>query len=317
MRTLHRRHISGVTLIELMVALAIGLFLVLGTVTMFLKSSDTQRVSESVGRLQENTRFALDLLENDIRMAGYWGRSNDTTLVERRRGQPNQLADIDDCGERWYIDLNNPVQASNNANPFGDATTDPCIADADYRDDTDVLVIRHASADPTPPTNGVVQIQTDVSRSRLFANGVVPAGFLPASQTHTLVSNAWFISDAGDVPALHRIALADGPAVANEEILRGVEDLQVQLGIDTDGDNAADRFVNPGNEPAGSGIVAVKLWLLMRSEMVEVGFVDDGVYEYADKQFTPADDDADNASFRRVLVSRTIQMRNIPVGMAL
>lgn len=308
---------SGVTIVELLVTVVIGMFLILGTVSVFMKTSDNHRINDALGRIQENTRFVLDILEYDIRMAGFWGRSNDTALVERRRGQTNQLDDIDDCGERWYIDLNNPIQASNNANPFGAASADPCIADADYRADTDVLVVRHAGADPELPTAGVVQIQSDIARSRLFTDGAVPAGFLPASQTHRLVSHAYFISEAGDAPALHRIELTNGPAITDQQILSGVEDLQVQFGIDTDGDNAADRFVNPGNEPAGSIVLAVRIWVLMRSESYEAGFTDEGLYEYADQQFLPADDDPDAAAFRRVLVSRTIQLRNVPVGMAL
>ncbi len=313
----HLARSRGVTIVELLVTILIGMFLILGTVSVFMKTSDNQRINDAVGRIQENTRFVLDILEYDIRMAGYWGRSNDTALVERRRGQTNQLPDIDDCGDRWYIDLNNPIQASNNANPFGAASADPCISDADYRADTDVLVVRHAEAEPEAPQAGVVQIQSDIARSRLFTDGVVPGGFQPSSQTHRLVSHAYFVSDAAGVPALHRIELTDGPAVVDQQILPGVEDLQVQFGIDTDGDNAADRFVNPGNEPAGSVVLAVRIWVLMRSESFEAGFQDNGLYEYADQRFLPVDDDPDAASFRRVLVSRTIQLRNVPVGMAL
>ncbi len=307
----------GVSLVELMVTVAIGMFLVLGTVTVFLKTSDDQRVNESLSRLQENARFVLDILEHDIRMAGFWGLSNDASLVERRRGQPNQLADIDDCGDRWYIDISNPIQSSNNANPFGAASADPCIPDDDYRDGTDVLVLRHAAGEPEAPQAGVAQIQSDVGRSRLFSDGAVPAGFQPTSQTHRLVAHAYFVNDAGEPPALHRIELGDGPAVVENPILPGVEDLQVQFGVDTDGDNAADRFVNPGNEPAGAVIVAARIWVLMRSTSFEAGFADDALYEYADRRFIPVDDEPDAATFRRLLVSRTIQLRNVPVGMAL
>ena len=81
--TLHRQH-SGLTLIELMVALAIGAFLMLGAITVFMQGRTTFRVTESVARLQENGRFALDRLEPDIRMAHYWGL---TTRTYRIRGR--------------------------------------------------------------------------------------------------------------------------------------------------------------------------------------------------------------------------------------
>ncbi|HET7608276.1 MAG TPA: prepilin-type N-terminal cleavage/methylation domain-containing protein, partial [Gammaproteobacteria bacterium] len=58
-----RRAIAGLTLIELMVALAIGMFLMIGAITVFMQSRTTFRVNESVARLQENARFVLDTLE--------------------------------------------------------------------------------------------------------------------------------------------------------------------------------------------------------------------------------------------------------------
>ena len=59
------------TLIELLVALAIGTFLMIGAVTVFMQGRAAFRVIESLARLQENGRFALDALERDIRMAQY------------------------------------------------------------------------------------------------------------------------------------------------------------------------------------------------------------------------------------------------------
>ncbi len=300
----------GFTLIELMVALAIGSFLTLGAVAVFVQTSETQKLNDSLGRLQENTRFALEVMENDIRLAGFWGRTNETGLVERRRGQPNQLPDIDDCGDRWYIDVNVPLAATNNANPLGAASVDPCIADAGYRNDTDVLVVRRASAQQTALQAGVLQIHTDIGRARLFTDGVAPTGFAATARTHDMVAHAYYINDAGAVPALHRIELTAGPAVTDTLLMNGVEDLQVQLGVDSDGDTAADSFVNPGSEPPGALVVAVKLWLLVRSETPEVGYVDDATYVYGDVAYTPSEDDPTAARSRRVLISRTVQLRN-------
>jgi type IV pilus assembly protein PilW len=72
------------TLIELMVALAIGMFLMIGAITVFMQSRTTFRVTESLARMQENGRFALEALEPDIRMAHYWGLSTMTTSVTNR-----------------------------------------------------------------------------------------------------------------------------------------------------------------------------------------------------------------------------------------
>ncbi|MGI0117280.1 PilW family protein [Zooshikella sp. RANM57] len=62
---------SGLSLIELMIALVLGLLLLAGVLQVFLGSSQTYRLTGDLARAQENGRFALDMLTRDIRMAGY------------------------------------------------------------------------------------------------------------------------------------------------------------------------------------------------------------------------------------------------------
>ncbi|MEM9057989.1 MAG: PilW family protein, partial [Pseudomonadota bacterium] len=102
-----------------------------------------------------------------------------------------------------------------------------------------------------------------------------------------------------------------------------VEDLQIQFGIDTDlrgqpGRHSVNRYINADNpllDPADPAfnpdnrVIAVRVWLLMRADTPELGFVDDRTYVYGDREFTPEGDDA---AFRRLLVSRTIFLRNLP-----
>lgn len=64
---------SGLSLIELMIALALGLVLTLGVVQIFLGSSQTYRLSDALGKLQENIRFSMSTLQYDARMAGHFG----------------------------------------------------------------------------------------------------------------------------------------------------------------------------------------------------------------------------------------------------
>jgi type IV pilus assembly protein PilW len=64
---------KGLTLIELMIALVLGLLLVAGTIQVFVGNKQTARVTEAHSRIQENARFALEILTRDIRAAGYSG----------------------------------------------------------------------------------------------------------------------------------------------------------------------------------------------------------------------------------------------------
>lgn len=72
----------GVSLIELMIALAIGTLLILGLVQVFAASRTAYQLSEGMARTQENSRFATDYLQRDIRMAGHFGCVNDQSHLQ-------------------------------------------------------------------------------------------------------------------------------------------------------------------------------------------------------------------------------------------
>ena len=143
------RRVAGVTLIELMVALTIGSFLMIGAVTVFMQSRTTFRVSESVSRLQENARFVLDVVEPNIRMASYFGLTtraskigNDATPLQP---VPAGLAVGGDCGQNWTINLLEDVGGTNNG--YGWA----CAAFGDgAQPQTDAVVVRRVTEDAIP-----------------------------------------------------------------------------------------------------------------------------------------------------------------------
>ena len=113
------------------------------------------------------------------------------------------------------------------------------------------------------------------------------------------------------VPALRRKQLGftgAGPLVEDEEIATGIEDLQFQVGIDSSGDQNADYYVDIDDVDLTDAAVAVRVWLLVRADRPEIGFTDDRTYEYGDR--TGVDAYEPNDGFRRVLISRTIQLRN-------
>ncbi len=64
---------SGLTLVELMVAMVISLLLIAGTITIFASNKQAYRLNEASSRVQENGRFAFDFMRPDVRMAGFVG----------------------------------------------------------------------------------------------------------------------------------------------------------------------------------------------------------------------------------------------------
>lgn len=84
----------GLSLIEILIALAIGSLLVLGLVEVFAASRTAYQLSTGVARVQENGRFAMDFLQRDLRMAGHMGCVNDQArfLPENTTGTRLALA---------------------------------------------------------------------------------------------------------------------------------------------------------------------------------------------------------------------------------
>lgn len=75
------RRQAGLSLIELMIAMLIGLVLILGLVQVFGASRQAYQLSQGIARNQENGRFAVDFLSRDLRMAGHTGCVNDQQLL--------------------------------------------------------------------------------------------------------------------------------------------------------------------------------------------------------------------------------------------
>ena len=117
-----------------------------------------------------------------------------------------------------------------------------------------------------------------------------------------------------------------------DEVITGIEDLQVQFGIDTgdrnnDGRDDAGSDANADGRPDAIGRVtryvspdfvdlpryvvgAVRIWLRVRADEPETGFIDGRTYRYADVVYTPVGADA---AYRRALMTRTIAVRNARV----
>jgi type IV pilus assembly protein PilW len=92
---------TGLSLVELMVALALGLMLTAGIIQLFLGSKQTYRFEEALSRLQENGRFAIETLSRDVRMAGNMG-----CMRNLQRENPTGTGNL--MSGQFRVTLNNP-----------------------------------------------------------------------------------------------------------------------------------------------------------------------------------------------------------------
>jgi len=307
------------TLIELMAALTIGLFLTWGAFEVYTRSKSNYRTSDATTRVLENTRYALETLEPDLRLTGFWGQHRDGGRVAGTGGIAISCDGADVSG--WALDLAVPVEATDDLYDLG------CEPLTDARDGSDVLVLRHAAERTAAPEAGRVQLHSDLALAQLFDDGVIPAGFPPSAQTHDLVVHAYYVDNSSSfdpgTPSLRRQTLVDGGIVEDQEMITGVENLQVQFGLDTNGDGGVDRYVDPDDGAmdetsadfiADARVRAVRLWLLLRSdESSGADYSDTRSYQPLDASLAPITPGGELYAdeFQRLVVTKTIFLRNL------
>lgn len=262
-----RRHAAGFSLVELMVAIAISLVVVMALVSMMVQSNRARNEIQLANEQIENGRYALVTLSDDLQLAGYLSHFNIADA-----GMTIPAAKPDACATalatlRDSMILH--VQGYNNTAALS------CISDR--KANTDVLVIRRVStcvrdsadcpaiagavyfqASTCAPATGGTELSSldptewyrmdtntaNLNRRRKVVGGC--ANFAPMRQYFTRI---YYIADnfqAGDgIPTLMRVDLGvnGGGAVAFGNpipISSGIENLQFEYGIDASGDGMPD-----------------------------------------------------------------------------
>ena len=147
---------SGMSIMELMVGLAIGMVLTLGMFTMIVSTSQSFRVNDDFSRMQENAVSAFRYLSDSVRQAGFYGSSQDTTSMQIPAG--SAVATTTDCGSgtitpsvNFALDFRTPIRAYMNYTPLTVNADFPCILQANFNqgppvaDPNPILVTRGAS----------------------------------------------------------------------------------------------------------------------------------------------------------------------------
>jgi len=326
-QTKHNRQ-HGLTLIETMVAMAISSVLILGSIQMYTQARSNYRTMESVARMQENLRFSVDILDDDVRLAGFWGKAGSAN-AELRNADAVAITcngvDVTDFVMDTEVPNDNRVTPIEGLQQITDLPAG--CRGSNPRDNSDILIVRHATANQnTVAQLDVVQIQSNGSLGTFFDDGVAPPTDVTVnSQVFDVSFNAYYVSNTSkydaSLPSLRRLSLV-GNRIEDQEIIPGVENLQVQLGIDTTpslSNPQIEMYVDGDDPRIDAGIiVSSRLWLLVRSETNEAGqgYEDTkGPYQTPDAsglQVGPSIDADDYpATYRRTALSRTIVLRNL------
>ena len=144
---MRRRHTAGFSLIELMIAMTIGLLLLTVLATVFDQTSSGRTSLERVTRLTENSRFAADVIGDDLRHAGFYGTFMPPIDAVYVDPSPCDWDVVDMARIGWEPNLTPPrypAQVQGYDDPGPAVPTLGCLPDR--VPGTDVLIIRRASS---------------------------------------------------------------------------------------------------------------------------------------------------------------------------
>lgn len=122
--------VRGVSLIELMIGIAIGMLVVVGALSMYLSTNRTYRTAESVSRVQENARIAVELMASDIREAGFTPCGSNVEVASSLNPPFNNVTSAVNGMTGFDDNVPAPGVAIGNARPLRAANTDAIVVGA-------------------------------------------------------------------------------------------------------------------------------------------------------------------------------------------
>lgn len=347
-RSQHQRE-QGFTLVEMMIAVTIGLLIVSGLATLFVNNSRVQREIDRMNRKVENGRYAMQVMTGDIRNAAFYS-DFDPAVLSAPAAKPDACATaVADLIAALPLGVQGYDQVAGTSIPS-------CIA-TDIKTGTDVIVVRHANtcvagasncdaiADGTPyfqssRCNSATELGS-ASVSDYFVLSTSVANFTRTNRDcatradlRQYLVHIYFIAnnDVGSdqKPTLKRAELSlTGGAVqfTTVPIAEGIENLQIEYGIDTNSDGTPDSYTADPDSFGCAGactgtvsvanwqnVMAVKLHLLARDLDITPG------YSAAQKKYTlgyqadgSSNDFTFSDSYKRSVFETLVTLSN-PIG---
>lgn len=303
---LSSKYNSGLSLIELMVAMVIGLILIGGTASVYLASKQSYVEVERMARMTQNSRFALQMISDSLIHAGY---SGELPLGSIEADASLSAIGADCTGTAAGYDLTNYLIATT-SNGSGEAMG--CITDA--LPNTLVLMVKNVRPLRLTPAD-IVATNTYVVanniRGILFdgadtAPTITIGGDVPNGNVWIYEAQIYYIRDKGTaVPQLTRRVLVNG-AFVTEELVEGVENISFLFGRDSDGDGNVDVYQNAAAIADWSSIAAVEVNILVRSNTIDPQYTDNKTYNLGDLAPIVAPGD----KYHRMVMQSTVSLRN-------
>jgi type IV pilus assembly protein PilW len=319
----HPRAQQGITLIELMIALVIGLLATGAMLKVYVDSSRLYRFNEGLARIQENGRFATEFVRRDARMAGFWGCYHGASLTNHATDHPSyQPNDITGTNGLEHNEPDEPDEpdsitfsrAGRNVGTLSSNMATPNSAlkvySADDFETGDAVLISDcemADIFLVTAVDGTKHEITTDELSKAYAAG---------SRLYRMQNVTFCIAPGANPaqPSLRRLVKLTNDQECptdGDELVEGIENMQILMGEDTDadsegawGDGTANRYVHPETGDLDfDRIVSVRISLLTISPENNVTTAP-VPYFFNEQEITPSD------KYLRKVFTTTITLRN-------
>lgn len=265
-------HEHGLTLIELMVSLAIGLLLVIAMTAIFVNSSNARRELALSAEVIENGRYALSVLDRELSQSGFYG-----TLVAATGGAlaDDKICSIDtDDLTEWANSLSVHAKGFNN-----DVLSPTCLK---RKAGTDAIFVQRASTcqvgesgcDAESASQAYLQVSECGSEynTKPFVleagNGGAAKFFLQTSSClssanagkRRLIRRFYYISEAS---ALSYMDVTLAGAMTPVALVEDIDQMQIEYAIDSDADGSVDSYSSTPSD--WTNVIGARIWVLARS----------------------------------------------------
>lgn len=327
------RRQTGVTLIEVMIGITIGLFIVVGLTYVFVNSSRANSEIERTSQQIENGRYASQVLSEDLALAGYYGEL-DPGSIATPGTRPNAcetdsaelMASLGlavqgyDVGETLPNCLNTITDLDGNSDILVIRRSSTCVAGSTGCEELDTDTATYFQTGLCASNVGQYLIDTDETKFTLTKpHGTDKNSCQSATPTtadiRSYKTHIYFVAKnnkSGDgVPTLKMISLLSGEFSDPLPVATGIERMQLEYGVSADATSAPVYSVLPTDTADWRKVTSVKLHLVARNLTATPGYTDGKTYvlgkqaDGTDNTFTPG------GAFKRHVYTSAVRLNNV------
>ena len=305
---------TGFTLLEILISLSVGIVLVGGVMSAFVGMKTTSAETSAIGELQENGRFALNILTDDLLRQDFWGDYTGTFDLASLAVSPDADSLSNDCNGEGINNSTFPRATGHFRTLWGETAATSSVMDCidDAKIGSDVMQLKRVISSPvTTTTANNYYLATNMNSGVVFTGTDIPD--VDNSQVWEYQHHVYYVKEE-TVSGVTFPVLMQGRLTTDMTfgpIIDGVEMIRFMYGVDTTGDGIINAYISADNVTEDQwdnandiNFLAVRIYVLTRAVHRDFDYSNTNTYLLGDLEVTMDD------NYRRLLLSTTVTLYN-------